>query len=109
LALVPTASGHAGCPDTLWRFFKDGNASGFASEFFWRFACSWIMDCLDEECSIFSNNDIAAYVTNPEVFPRLQELKDHLLLCAKCRRTVALQERLLRPSDGSATEESGQD
>lgn len=65
-----------------------------------------IMDCLDEECLIFSINDIAAYVTNTDVYPRLEELKDHLLLCAKCRKTVALQEKLLRPSDGSAPEDS---
>ena len=68
------------------------------------------MDPLDEECSVFSVNDIAAYlhaidVQKPEIFPRWEELINHLELCAKCRKTVALQRKLQRSSDTSGPQD----
>jgi hypothetical protein len=64
------------------------------------------MDCLDEECPIFSVNDIAAYVhaletQKPELFPRFQELVDHLEGCIKCRKTIALQIKLQGSADST--------
>ena len=54
------------------------------------------MDRANDECMIFSLEELAAFVDHPDRYARRNELLKHLADCAICRERVAQAEKSKR-------------